>query len=249
MFNAVTNNPKLLKDSIDTIAQLIDEGTFKIKSDGIELIATDRAMVAVVHFKLNPTAFETFNCDKEAIIGLNLLNFLTILKRAGTEDVLKLDLKDEDNKLEIVLEGSSVRKFAIPLLEVSAEEIPPISQLEFSAQAQIKSNILEEGIADADVIADSIIIELDEDNLKMFAEGDSSRTELDVKKGSDLVDISVREKVKSRYPIDYLKKMIKASKISDDIKLQIGNDYPMRLEFKGNDASVTMVLAPRVSEE
>ncbi len=249
MFNAVTNNPKILKDSIETISQLIDEGTFKIKPDGIELVATDRAMVAVVDFKLKSTAFELFECDKEMNAGLNLLNFLVILKRAGSNDTLKLNLKDDDNKMEITLEGSSVRKFAIPLLELSTEEIPPINQLEFAAQAQIKSGVLEQGIADADIIADSVIIELSANNLKMFAEGDSSRTELDVKKGADLTQITVRETVKSRYPIDYLKKMIKASKIADDVKIQIGNDYPMRIGFAGSDASLTMVLAPRVSED
>ena len=58
MFNVVTNNPKLLKDSIETISQLIDEGSFKIKPTGIELVATDRAMVAVVDFKLN-SSFQT----------------------------------------------------------------------------------------------------------------------------------------------------------------------------------------------
>ena len=43
--------------------------------------------------------------------------------------------------------------------------------------------------------------------------------------------------------------MIKASKISDNVKLKLGNDYPLRMEFKGDKASLTMILAPRVSEE
>lgn len=249
MFYAVTNNPKILRDSIDTISQLIDEGTFMIRNDGIQLVATDRAMVAVVDFKLSSTAFETYECNKEVSMGLNLMNFLTILKRAGANDVLKLRLGDEDNKLEIVLEGTSTRKFAIPLLELSTDEIPPISQLDFAAQAQVKSTILEEGIADADIIADSIVLELNAENMRMFAEGDSSKTELSVKKGADLNEINARDIVKSRYPLDYLKKIIKAAKISDNVKIQIGNDYPMKIEFKGSDASITMVLAPRVSED
>ena len=80
MFSVTTNDPRTLKDSIDTIAQLIDEGLFKLKRDGIELLATDRAMVAVVEFKLNASAFEEYKCDKEATIGLNLLNFLEIIQ-------------------------------------------------------------------------------------------------------------------------------------------------------------------------
>ena len=43
--------------------------------------------------------------------------------------------------------------------------------------------------------------------------------------------------------------MIKGSKISDKVKLNLGTDYPMKLEFKGDNIALNMVLAPRVSEE
>ncbi|MEM5811049.1 MAG: DNA polymerase sliding clamp, partial [Candidatus Aenigmatarchaeota archaeon] len=59
-----------------------------------------------------------------------------------------------------------------------------------------------------------------------------------------------KNEVRSRYPIDYLKKMIKASKIADSATVRLGQDYPMKLEFKSGDkVSMTFVLAPRVSEE
>lgn len=249
MFRAVTSDTKTLKDSIDTISQLIDEGLFKLKRDGIELVATDRAMVAVVDFKLGSGAFDEYNCDTEKEIGLNLLNFLTILKRAGSDDKMTLELKEE-NKLDITLKGSSTRKFAIPLLEISKDEIPPVDQLDFSATMEIKTGILEQGIADADIIADSVIFNLEDGTMKMFAEGDSSKTELILEGGNEsLVSLSAKQPVKSRYPLDYLKKIIKASKLSDTAKIQLGTDYPMKIEFKGDNISLRCVLAPRVSED
>ena len=247
MFSLTMSNVKLLKDSIDTISQIIDEGLFKVKSDGIELIATDRAMVAVVDFKLNSSAFEEYNCEKETTLGLNLLNFLTILKRAGANDKLKMELNE--NRLDITLQGNSIRKFSVPLLEINQDEIPPVSQLDFAASADIKASIIEQGIADADIIADSVIFELDSDKLRMFAEGDSSKSELLLNKGDEaLVSINVSSPVKSRYPLDYLKKMIKASRIAETTKINLGTDYPMKLEFKGQNVSLDMVVAPRVSE-
>ncbi|MBU3905238.1 MAG: proliferating cell nuclear antigen (pcna) [Nanoarchaeota archaeon] len=249
MFNAVTSNPKSFRDSIDTISQLIDEGLFKVSREGIKLVATDRAMVAVVDFKLSSAAFDEYNCDGDKEIGLNLLNFLTILKRAGTDDKMKLELKD-DNKLEITLIGKSKRKFAIPLLDISKEEIPPVDQLDFSASMEVKAKIIEEGIADADIIADSIIFDLTEGVMKMSAEGDSSRTELVLEKGNEsLLSINTKSHVKTRYPLDYLKKIIKASRISDVVKIELGTDYPMRIEFKGDNVSFRCILAPRVAED
>jgi len=249
MFSAVTSEPKLLRDSIDTISQLIDEGVFKLRKDGIELIATDRAMVAVVDFKLGSAAFDEYTCDEDKEIGLNLLNFLTILKRAGSDDTLKIQLKEE-SKLEIVLKGSSTRRFSIPLLDINKEEIPPVDQLDFSASAEIKSGIVEEGIADADIIADSVMFELDDAKLRMFAEGDASKTELLLEKGNEsLISLNARQMVKARYPLDYLKKIIKASRISDTTRINLGSDYPMKIEFKGDNISFVCILAPRVSED
>lgn len=251
MFSALIKDVGILRDSIDIISQLIDEGLFKLKRDCIELIATDRAMVAVVDFKLAASAFDDYRCDNEAAIGLNLLNFLTILKRAGTDDQLTINLNEKENKLEIILKGKSTREFAIPLLDISAEEIPPIGQLDFPAFAEVKASVIAEGIADADVIADSVVIELAKDKLKMSAAGDSSKAELKLEKGSEaLTKLDAKEIFKSRYPIDYLKKIIRAGKLADKVKLQLGTDYPMRLEFaEGTKIKISFVLAPRVSEE
>jgi len=248
VFNLTLNNVKILKDSIETISQIIDEGIFKIKRDGIELLATDRAMVAVVDFRIDASAFDEYKCEKETEIGLNMLNFLALLKRAGSEDKLKMNLGD--NRLNITLEGRSIRNFSIPLLNINSDEIPPVNQLDFNASAELSTAILDQGISDADIIADSVIIELLPEQLKMLATGDTSKSELILSKGnSALINLDVKDNVKSRYPLDYLKKIIKASRIADTVKISLGTDYPMKLEFKGDNVSLNMVLAPRVSEE
>lgn len=250
MFKAVTSDPKLLRDSIDTISQLIDDGLFKIKKDGIELSAADRATVSFVDFKINSSAFDDYMCDADASIGLNLLNFLTVLKRANSNDKMTLNLDEKENKLEIILEGDSKRKFAIPLIEIRREEMPQVDKLEFPAQAEVKADIIEQGISDADIVADSIMIELSGDNIRMFASGNSSKSEMNIEKGNEsILELNAADPVQSRYSLDYLKKMIKGSRISDKMKIMLGKDFPLKMSFEGNDVSLSMVLAPRVSEE
>jgi proliferating cell nuclear antigen len=214
------------------------------------LLAADRAIVSVIDFKLKPSAFEEYVCDENKEIGVNLLTLLTFLKRAASTDKMTLELKEKESKLEIKLEGESNRKFAIPLIEVSKREMPEIDKLEFMASAEIKSSILEQGISDADLIADSVIFDFSENQVKMFAKGNGSKTELILEKGNEaLLDLNVKEHVDSRYSLEYLKKMAKGSKISDKAKISIGKDFPMKLEFIGDDASLSMILAPRVSED
>jgi len=250
MFKAVTKDPKLLRDSIDTISQLIDDGLFKLKKEGMELVAADRAMVSFVDFKLKASSFDEYECDKERTIGLNLLNFLTVLRRANINDKLTLNLDEKENKLEVALEGDSKRKFAIPLIEISREDMPQVDQLKFSASAEIRADILEQGITDADIIADSVVIELTPDNLRMFAEGNSSKAELNLEKGNEaLFDLDSKEKVNSRYSLEYLKKMIKGSRIAEKAKIMLGKDFPLKIEFKGENAYLSLILAPRIAEE
>lgn len=249
MFKATLAEAHWLTDSIATIGELIDEGVFKIAKDGISLIAADRALVAVVDFKISSSAFEKYDLDKETQIGLNVTNLLSIMKRASAEDKLSLNLID--SKLEIVLEGASKRRFHLPLLDLGQEEVPPIDQLEFKAIAELKPEVIQYGIADADVVSDSVLFEASGSSFGMRAEGDISSAQLELEKGnSNLVNLKTEEEVKARYPLDYLKKMIKAAKLADLVTLQWGQDYPMKMSFKSGDkVSLSFVVAPRVSEE
>jgi len=249
MFKAVLSDSNLFKDSISTIGELIDEGIFKVSKNGLSLVAADRAMVAVIDFKLPATIFEKFEVDKDQDIAVNMTNLVSVLKRAAPNDKLELDLKD--NKLEILMKNSSTRKFTVPLLDISQEEIPPINQLEFNAKAKIKADVLKNGIEDADIVSDSIVFEATKDKFNISAAGDISSTELSLERGNDsLLDLNVTGEVKARYPLDYLKKMIKAAKLSDDINIRWSKDYPLRMDFSSVDkVSLGFVLAPRVSEE
>jgi proliferating cell nuclear antigen len=243
LFKAVTKDPRLLRDSMDIISQLIDDGLFNIKKSGIELEAADRTMVSFVDFKLSSSAFEEYACEKDMSFGINLLNFLTVLKRANPDDKLTLSL--DENVLEVVLEGNSVRRFALPLLQVSKRDAPDIEQLlkKFTADAEVSSSILEQGISDADIIADSVIIELSPDKLRMFAEGNNSKSELKLFKGTDiLTNLNAKEIVSARYSLDYLKKMIKGSRLSDKVKIMLGKDFPLRLVLSSAPIQITELV-------
>jgi len=249
VFKAVMSDSSLLKDSISTIGELIDEGIFKVNKNGLELIAADRAMVAVVDFKLPATVFDKFEVDKEQNIAVNMTNLVSVLKRVGGNERLELELKD--NKLEIRMKNASTRKFMVPLLDITQEEIPPINQLDFKARVKIKSDILKSGIEDADIVSDSVVFQAHKDGFNLRASGDISSAELTLERGNDgLLDLNATGLVMARYPLDYLKKIIKASKLANDINLRWSKDYPIRIDFTSVDkVSLGFVLAPRVSEE
>jgi proliferating cell nuclear antigen len=240
--------PEILITAVETAAEIIDEGIFKFGKEGISLTAADRAMVAVIDLLISRDAFEEYDVKEEKEVGLNMTNFLSLLKRARGSSKISLELAE--NKLILTIFNGTKRRFTVPLLQITREEIPPIEQLEFKANAILKPEILEDSVKDASVITDAVTFYATKDEFKITAEGDVSQTELELRPGDEgLIDLQVKEDSKAKYPLEYLEKILKATKISDEVSLKFAQDYPMRIDFKyEGKARISMVLAPRVSE-
>jgi hypothetical protein len=57
-------------------------------------------------------------------------------------------------------------------------------------------------------------------------------------------------KVRARYSIEYLKKMIQAAKLAEKVSIEFSKDYPLKLSFKVIDKlSLEFILAPRVEND
>ncbi len=247
MFTALLDSSKVLKETVDIASQIVDEGTIKLGSEGLEVNAIDRAMVAAMTLKLNKSIFSAYQCDEEKSIGINLQHLLSVLKRCRNEDKVRISIKD--SKMNIDLEGDFKRSFSIPLLDLPQEDLSRINQLTYSSSLEINPTAFENGISDAEVISDSVLVDLRADGFKISAEGNNSKTELDLALGSPLLKISGANPAKSRYPLDYLKKAAKASKLSSILKLNFGPDFPLKMEFLGEGMELSIVVAPRVSED
>lgn len=247
MFKAVLSDVDLLKNTIPIISEIIDEALFRIDKNGISMLSPDRAMVAVVDLKILSTAFDEYEASGEEYIGLNLANLSAVLKRIKTGDKLVMEVADQDNRMRMTIKGNGIRTFEIPLLDVKTEK-PPIDKLNFTGRLELESSIVEEGISDAEIITDSVFFEANGDVFRMYARGDISSAQLEVsKKDKGVLELKAEGSIRAQYPIEYLKKIIKAGKISPQMILEFGTDYPVRMGFKSVDKmELSFVLAPRV---
>ena len=247
MLTATLANAEILKNSVGIIAEIIDEAVFNFDSNGMSLLSPDRNMVAVVDFRLLSAAFEDYKVDGEVKMGLNLQNLMSILKRVKGTDRITLSMPK--NKLEMAVEGSGKRKFEIPILDIKRDK-PPIEQLTFPGKVDLESAVFEDGIEDAQVVGDSVVFEANQDAFKVWSKGDTTSWQLDLQKGQQgIISLEAKENIKSRYQLEYLRKMAKACKISNQVTIEFGTDYPLRLSFKEIDkVNLNFILAP-LSEE
>ncbi len=246
MMKLTLAEPKHLKESVTIISDLVNEAQFKIGKDGLELIAMDPANVAMVIFKLLSSCFTEYLVDKEAQIGINLANFKQILRRIGTNDILTLEL--DDGKLKITLSGRSKRIFNLPLIDIEEKE-KKVPKLEFSASITLPSSVLNEVIEDADIVAESISFMAEPKKLGFNAEGDLNNVNIEMHEDNE-IHIKANAKARSKYSIEYLKKMVGGSKLADKVEIDFSNNYPLQLTYKAVDKlMLSFILAPRVEND
>ncbi len=241
--------PKYLKDSISIISELVNEARFKVSPEAMELVAMDPANVAMVIFKLLSSAFTEYDVKEPIEIAINLSNLKQILRRANNNDMLSLEL-DDKNKLKVELKGSIKRTFNLPIIELE-EKDQKVPDLKFPVEITTSSTILSEAIEDVDIVAESVTFVADPEKFSINAEGDLSQANIEIKQGDNTqIKMEGSEKIKSKYSIEYLKKMITGSKLSDEVLISFNKDYPLKLEYKTVDRlMLSFILAPRVEND
>jgi len=240
--------PKYLKESISVISELVNEARFKITPDAVELVAMDPANVAMVIFKLLSSAFVEYDVKKETEISINLDNLKMIMRRVTPKDMVTLELAE--SKLKIMLKGNVKRTFDIPILELE-EKDQKVPELKFPVTITMNAAMLEQAIDDADLVAESVVFNADALNFNVAAEGDLSKALIEMKKDDNMkIKASSKDKIRARYSIEYLKKIIRGGKLSENTSVMFNTDYPLKIEYKVVDKLLlAFILAPRVEND
>ena len=142
-----------------------------------------------------------------------------------------------------------------PYSPLSKQEIKEkeqkIPDLSFPLAIETSSSVLNDAIEDVDIVADSVSFIAEPKKFTVQAEGDLSHAHIEINAGdSTKIDAEGSDKVKSKYSIEYLKKMIAGAKIADNVTIRFNKDYPLKLEFKEMDkVLLAFILAPRVEND
>lgn len=111
MFYAKLKEGNLLKKTIDSIKDLVNDINLDISGSGISLQAMDSSHVALVTLSLNYDGFEDYRCDKSMTLGINITQFSKIFRCASNDDTIILRADEEPNSLYITFENTSKRFF------------------------------------------------------------------------------------------------------------------------------------------
>ena len=161
--------PRLMKESINIISELVNEVTLRVDKDKIEIVAIDPANVAMVDYKLLSSAFVEYEVPKPEELAINLDHLKQVLKRAKPTDTISVGHDEEKNRLTIQLKGDSKRTFNIPLINVEENE-QKIPSLTFKTKVTMSSSKFDDAVEDMGIVAESVSFTTEPDKFLVLAE-------------------------------------------------------------------------------
>lgn len=246
MFKAVIN-AEVFKDAIEAVSTLVDEAKFRLTKDSMSARAVDPANVAMVAFDMNAKAFDTFEAT-EGEIGIDLVRFMDILGMASRDDKLELNLNEETRKLEIRTSGLA---YTLSLLDPSSiRKEPKVPNLELPAKIVLNGTELKRAVKAAEKVSDHMALGVQDKTFYVEAEGDLDKVRLEIPESS-LISLKSTGNVRSLFSLDYLNDIVKSLGKAEQVSIDLGSDYPVKLTFgiAGGNGTVVYLLAPRIESE
>jgi proliferating cell nuclear antigen len=241
--------PRLLKESVNIISELVNEVTLKIDQDKIAVIAIDPANVAMVDFKLLSSAFVEYSVPEPQELAINLDHLKQVLKRSKPADTISISLESEKNRLQIKLKGENSRTFNIPLINIEENE-QKIPNLQFKAKVILASSKFDDAVEDMSIVSESISLAAESSLFILRSESNMKDAKVEMPATQETLVTLQGDPLSSKYSIEYLKKVAKASKLADTVSLEFSDDYPLRAEYKLLDKlRLSFIVAPRVSTD
>lgn len=107
MFEAILTKAVTLKKIIEAIKELVTDAKFECTASGISLQAMDNAHVSLVGLVLRSAGFESYRCDRNISLGLNLESLAKVLKAASNDDTVTIRAEDEGDTVTFTFTASS----------------------------------------------------------------------------------------------------------------------------------------------
>lgn len=241
MFEASINAGSL-KDAISATTRLVDEGKFRITEDGIRLRAVDPADAAMVTLSLDPEAFEAFDNDGESEIGMDLEKLEDVLGVLRSGDTVDVEL--EDSRMNLSSDGFN---YVMTLPDPSSiRKEPKIPDLDLKAQVFLEGSEFRRAVKAAQKVSDHIALRTEDSVFVLETSGDSDSMTFEMEE-EDLIDVESEEDSRSLFSLDYLDDMSRAIGGSPEIRIRLGTDLPVMIDFEmAEGVHVEYLLAPRI---
>ncbi len=110
MLEARLQQAKFLKSILKVVRELVTKCNLDCNDSGIALQAMTNSHVALIALMLRSDGFDSYWCDHNLPLGLNLTNLSKISKYTRNDDILTLRTNNDGDVLSLVFESKGKYK-------------------------------------------------------------------------------------------------------------------------------------------
>ncbi len=245
----VTANTQLMREIVDLLSVLTEEAKLSWGEKGLTVNVVDGSHVALLSATISDACFETYEVEPVEI-GLELGKLRDLLTLAGPGDLVEIDYDDAVGAVNVRV--GEVHRILRGLDTGSMQE-PKLPILDFDCSAAIGAEKLSRALRAAKFVGELVDLSLDSKELRVSVtveagEGVNVRFE-----SGELSELVCPSPTQGTYSLQFLDPLTRklASGLTQDIRMQFQDKYPLRLDWNSNDggASWTYFLAPRVTND
>lgn len=237
MFEVTTKNAEGWKAIIGLSWSLNEEAVINITERGLDFKVMDVDRSGLIDFEWKKENMIDFKCDQEQKIGFRTEDFNKILKRASSNDVIKLSHTGQGIMTIKIGEDKS---YELRLVSTDLIETGSTPKITFDEKIVLPYEILKEKVNDMVIIGDFVEITLSPGQISFTVQDDG-------KKGTTVYrneSIKVKEEVKAEYSLSHLENALKTIKC-ENVSLGIQDKRPLCMELIMSDVGeIKYYLAP-----
>jgi proliferating cell nuclear antigen len=254
MFQVKTTHGVVLKRAFESIKDLVVAGNFDCSSKGISLQSMDTTHIALITLYLDSSGFDSYRCDKNMSIGMDLKVLCKALKCVTNDETITIKAADHGETVNILVEDTDQDKasnFELKLKEVDSEHLG-VPETDFTATIKLPSHEFQRIMKDLSSVGDTVLIGVTNQAVNFSTIGDVGSANVTLKqklacKNDEEVLINTKEPIHTGYALRLLLSFTKATTLSPYVTLSIRGDLPMVIEYKIKDIGhVRFYCAPRV---
>jgi len=245
----VTANTQLMREIVDLLMVLTSEAKMSWGEKGLTVNVVDGSHVALLSATISDACFETYEVEPVEI-GLELGKLQELLTLAGPGDLVEIDYDDAVGAINVRV--GEVHRI-LRGLDTGSMQDPKLPILDFDCSAAIGAEKLSRALRAAKFVGELVDLSLDSKEMRVSVtveagEGVNVRFE-----SGELSELVCPSPTQGTYSLQFLDPLTRklASGLTQDIRVQFQDKYPLRLDWNSNDggASWTYFLAPRVTND
>ncbi len=213
---------------LKTVSEMVDEVALRVSEEGVDVKALDPGKIALLKTFLPPEAFQDFKAEGELMVGLSVSNLVKALKHIKKNDRITIAANEEF--VEILLEGTTFRRYKFRNIEVVSEEVPEISA-EYDVEGTVLANPLRTAINELANLTDTIGLTVRGEAIVLYDyESKKTSYRLSSMTGT-LVSLNVKKEVDVAFDSEYLSKIVDVLRLGGAVDIKFGSEAPLYLDF------------------